>query len=155
MTDSLVCNNSELQLPELITFLFASFSAAEIFITVAVSLEISIQRKGAACYQSSRRRQRQIKSNEKTWYRYREDCDYQRANCFVTVRTELRRIPGISNGYIEKSLQTIKVLSCSLSQFPYFFFSLLVGIFLILFLYISPTGLNSIELPSPHKITDD
>jgi len=66
LTGSLVCSNSELRLPKLIAFLFASFSAEEIFITVAVSLEISIQHKGAACYPSSRRRQRQIKSNEKT-----------------------------------------------------------------------------------------
>lgn len=66
-----------------------------------------------------------------------EDCDYQRANGFVMVRTELRRITGISNGFVEKSLQAIKVLSCSLSHFPFFFFSLLVGIFLILCFFIS------------------
>lgn len=125
---TLVCSNSELWLLKLIALLFASFSAEEIFITVAVSLEISIQRKGAACYQSSRR-QRQIKHNKKTWYRYNEDCDYQGANGFVMVRTELRRIPSISNGFVEKSLQTIKVLSCSLSHFLYLLFYLLVGIF--------------------------
>lgn len=70
MTDSLVCSNSELQLLTLITFLFASFSAEEIFITVAVSLEVSTQGKGAACYQSSRRRQR---TNEKAMKRHEID----------------------------------------------------------------------------------
>lgn len=119
-------------------FFFASLSAEEIFVTVAVSLEISMQHKGAACYQSSRRRQRQIKSNEKTRYRYRGDCDYQRANGFVMVRTELRRIPSISNGFAEKSLQTIKVLCCSLSHFPCLFFSLLVGWGFLYSFFISP-----------------
>lgn len=118
-------------------FLFASFGSEEIFITVAVSLEISIQRKGAACYQSSRRRQRQIKSNKKTWYRYREHCDYQRANGFVMVRTELSRISSISNGFVEKSLQTIQsiklfliVLCLSLLFFASWYFFNIFSLYL-------------------------
>lgn len=149
MTDSPVWGNSELRRARLVAFLSASFSTEQIFITVAVSLEISIQLKGAACYQSSRRRQRQIKCSEKTRYRYTADCDYQRANGFVMLRTECRRITGISNGFVEKSLQAIKVLSCSLSHFPFFFFSLLIGIFLILHFFIS-LPLDWIALSSPH-----
>lgn len=86
------------------------------------NLEISIQHKGAACYQSSRRRQRQIKSNEKTWYRYRGDCDYQRANGFVMVSTDLEEYPVLVMVLLKNLFRPLKYYAVLYHTFPAYSF---------------------------------